>query len=608
MWTNIVNIIACFIFLYAILAISATLTTGLSNLLTMCQAAFYGIGAYVGMFLLNHFNVSFLVVSLLVMIVTGLSSLIVSYASIRLKGDAFILATLGFQMMVFSTIWNTNIPGGPSGPSGYSAEAPIKVMGTIPLAQNDHWILMLAVLLITIMLFGFYQRTPYGRLLRAIRVNNEYVEAMGKDTRILKIQTFFISAAFSGLAGLLYASWMRYIDPKILSLDMSILVITALFLGGKDHWKGALLGSVIVLMLPNLFNFISEQSTQSVKLVTVVSNAGQALYGLTLIVLMFRRPQGLVVNKGRSCKIGTKIANLFSRLWPLLEKENSRFVCEKPSAESILELKNVKYSYKSGLETVNLLDGGVVKIEKGKTTALVGCNGAGKTTLFNIISGFEKRFQGEVFFNGQCITHVPSCKRSRMGVARLFQGVQLMPDLTLREYLVMSAQDHRLGENPFIAPFIPRRIKKWEKEKTQRALDLLNVFFGSYEGDLRKYYSKLDEKTSALSYGEQRIMAFVGLLMSIDGSKETLLLLDEPTSGVNKRYTESMKSILRRYIDQKRVSVLMIEHRMSFVSDVAANAIFLAGDTGKLEGGLTPELLMKNNQFRKNYLGYGKND
>ena len=105
--------------IYIMLVLSANLTTGMANLLTMCQAAFYGIGAYVGTYFLFQYNISFLLIALIVMMVTGLSSLIISYASVKLKGDYFVLATMGFQLIIYTIIYNwTEVTHGTYGIAG----------------------------------------------------------------------------------------------------------------------------------------------------------------------------------------------------------------------------------------------------------------------------------------------------------------------------------------------------------------------------------------------------------------------------------------------------------------------------------------------------------
>ena len=117
--------------IYMMLILSANLTVGLANLLTLCQAAFYGIGAYLGAFFLMQFNLPFIVIALIVMAATGVLSLVISYASLKLKGDYFILATLAFQFIVVSVLYNWN--GVTGGPFSLSGIPPIKFLGMWPL-------------------------------------------------------------------------------------------------------------------------------------------------------------------------------------------------------------------------------------------------------------------------------------------------------------------------------------------------------------------------------------------------------------------------------------------------------------------------------------------
>ena len=199
----------------------------------------------------------------------------------------------------------------------------------------------------------------------------------------------------------------------------------------------------------------------------------------------------------------------------------------------ILELKNIRMSYANAFNEVrNLLKGVNLTVEEGKVTALIGGNGAGKTTLFNIISGFEKGFEGKVFFEGKDITKLPAYRVSLMGMGRLFQGRQLMDDLTLMENMKIASDD-LMGEMPFDIFVRRRKVAQSEVAKEQQAISILTEVFG----ENNKYLEMLDQKASEVSYGEQRLMAMARLLMGNDH----LLLLDEPTSGVNPKYIDKFR-------------------------------------------------------------------
>ena len=185
----------------------------------------------------------------------------------------------------------------------------------------------------------------------------------------------------------------------------------------------------------------------------------------------------------------------------------------------ILELRDIRMSYaNSHQEVFNLLNSVNLAVEEGKVTALIGGNGAGKTTLFNIISGFEKGFKGQVILENNDITKLPAHRISLMGLGRLFQGRQLMDDLTLMENMKIASDD-TTGERPFDI-FFTKKVITSEAAKEQQAIDILKKMFG----DDNKYLGMLNHKASELSYGEQRLIAMARLLMGND----RLLLLDEP--------------------------------------------------------------------------------
>ena len=273
--------------IYIILVLSTNLTVGMANLLTMCQAAFYGVGAYIGTYFLMQFNLPFVLIALVVMLATGLTSLIISYASVKLKGDYFILGTLGFQMIVYTILYNwVNVTRGPYGIPGIPS---IKLFGVWSLTGIYAYFFLALILAVAVaLIFSQLQRSPYGRMLKAIRTDELSAQALGRNTVQLKAWAFFISAAFAGVAGLVYASYVSYIDPTSFTLDESIFIITALFIGGIGSrvW-GPIAGAAVVVILPELLRFVGLPDA-------VAANLRQVIYGLVLIVLMFVRPQGLL--------------------------------------------------------------------------------------------------------------------------------------------------------------------------------------------------------------------------------------------------------------------------------------------------------------------------
>ena len=273
--------------IYIILVLSTNMTVGMANLLTLCQAAFYGIGAYIGTYFLMQFNLPFVVIALMVMLATGLTSLVISYASVKLKGDYFILGTLGFQMIIYTILYNwIDVTHGPYGIPGIPS---IKLFGIWSLASiYAYFFFSVALAVVIALIFSRLQHSPYGRMLKAIRTDELSAQALGRNTIRLKSWAFFISAAFASLAGVIYASYVSYIDPTSFTLDESIFIVTALFIGGIGSrvW-GPIAGAAMVVILPELLSLIGLPNA-------VADNLRAIIYGIILIVLMFYRPQGLL--------------------------------------------------------------------------------------------------------------------------------------------------------------------------------------------------------------------------------------------------------------------------------------------------------------------------
>lgn len=258
----------------------------------------------------------------------------------------------------------------------------------------------------------------------------------------------------------------------------------------------------------------------------------------------------------------------------------------------ILQLKDIHLSFTNAHnETFDLLRGVNLDVEKSKITALVGGNGTGKTTLFNIISGFQKGYKGDVIFEGHNFNRLSPHRISLMGIGRLFQGGQLLAGLTLMENMKVASDD-TTGEVPFSTVFHPLRYRAVEVEKEQQAREVLVRIFG--EGC--KYLDMLDHEASTFSYGEQRLLSLACMLMGGD----RLLLLDEPTSGVNPVYIDTIERIIREMVSEGH-TILLIEHNMHFVRRVADICAYLDDGVIAKVGSTTDVLDDKN--VRNSYLG-----
>jgi len=259
----------------------------------------------------------------------------------------------------------------------------------------------------------------------------------------------------------------------------------------------------------------------------------------------------------------------------------------------ILSINDVKLNFsRQHKEVLNLLNGVNLSVEEGAVTALIGGNGTGKTTLFNIISGIRKGYSGDVIFDGHSLNNLSPHIIARLGIGRLFQGGQLISGLSLMENFITASSD-RTGEMPLSNILFSRKSTIAEKEKKAKAEMILRRFFGEQSS----YIRKLGSEASAFSYGEQRILSLCRLLMG----DYKLLLLDEPTSGVHPRYIKKIMGIIKELVQNDGLTVLLIEHNMHFIYDVADTCAYM--EDGKIAVCGPCRDVLKDRKVRNSYLG-----
>ncbi|OHE77156.1 MAG: branched-chain amino acid ABC transporter permease [Verrucomicrobia bacterium GWF2_62_7] len=255
----------------------------------MAHAAFYGLGAYTSALMAAHWSGGFLVGVLAGMLIAAAVSFIVSLPSLRLHDDYFVIATFGFQMILFSIFNNwMDLTRGPLGIPGIPQPV---IFGC---KVDSHWeFLLLSALFACFAYFAVYLLTssPFGRVLHAIREDEVFAQALGKNTLRFKVTAFAVSAALAAMAGSLYAHYITYIDPTSFTVMESILVISMVIIGGAGSLWGPLVGAVVLVTLPEALRFVGLPSS-------VAANLRQIIYGALLVVMMMVRPKGLVGRYG----------------------------------------------------------------------------------------------------------------------------------------------------------------------------------------------------------------------------------------------------------------------------------------------------------------------
>ena len=271
--------------IYTILSVSLNLLVGYTGILSIAHAAFYGIGAYVAALMALKFHTPFLLNLFLAIAAAGIFGALVGIPSLRLRDDYFVIATFAFQIITFSILNNlVDFTGGPMGLPG------IPQPNIFGYAISSHIEFLVLVLLLGGATFWFTNkivRSPFGRLLKAIREDEVFVKATGRNVSAAKIKVFIVSASLASIAGVIYATYITYIDPTSFTIMESIFIISIVIIGGSANLKGSVIGSVVLVALPELLRFIGLPNA-------IAANIRQILYGALLVIFMLWRPQGFL--------------------------------------------------------------------------------------------------------------------------------------------------------------------------------------------------------------------------------------------------------------------------------------------------------------------------
>lgn len=271
--------------IYIILCVSTHLLVGMGNLISMGQAAFYGIGAYFSSFLLISCHFSFVPILIIISCINALFSLFISLPSLRLKGDYFVLASMGFQLITFTVLYNwISVTKGPYGISGIPS--PI-IWGSVKVEGIVGFVVLSSIIMILVTYLQYQLiYSPFGRILKALREDEITLISLGRNILYFKVFTFMLSAVFMAWGGFIYASYITYIDPSSFDLRESIFILAAVLIGGTGNIKGPILGAVFVIVLPEILRFIGLPDS-------IAASGRQIIYGMALIIFMRFRPKGI---------------------------------------------------------------------------------------------------------------------------------------------------------------------------------------------------------------------------------------------------------------------------------------------------------------------------
>jgi len=573
--------------LWIMLALGLNVVAGFAGLLDLAYVAFFGIGAYTFALLSSSqfdIHLPFLLVLPLAAIFTMVVGFALGSTSLRLKGDYLAIVTLAFAQIFKLLLLNLdtpiNITGGVNGIYSFD---PINIFGfriISPIAYA--YLIWFAALIVTIGAFRM-KASRLGRGWEALREDELAAEAMGVNTTWMKLMAFAGGALVAGGTGAMFASFQDSVFPNNFDFQQLVIVYCMVILGGLGNVTGVILGAVILSILPE---FLREYGAYR-----MIS------YGLILIVLMALRPQGIVGDIGfltkkkkRPDKDESGKLRASTDLYYEGDDKTTGIADTKDyfqkSDRVILQLKNITQDF-GGIKALNNLR---LELHEKEILSIIGPNGAGKTTLFNLISGIYPPTSGEIYFEGSQITGFRPHKVVKAGIARTFQNLRLFNKMSVLDNARVG-RFCRTGAGPLSVLLRLPRHNREERETEHRTRKILELFGGRLTG------YRFDQQAMFLSYANRRRLEIARAL----ATDAKLLLLDEPSAGMNPQETIEITAFIKSLRDVHGYTILVIEHKLNVVRTISDRVIAL--DYGvKLAEGSYDEVAC-NEQVIEAYLG-----
>ena len=281
-WPYLIHLLVL-VGIYAILTSSLNLSVGYTGLLNLGHIAFFGIGAYTSALLMIA-GVPFFFSLLIAGLCTSLFAYILIFATKKLKGDYLAITTLGFSFLIYSILLSwTKLTNGALGIPGIPRPS---IFGFTLIDPSLYLVLVVVVAFVSLFILFRIVKSPFGKLLEALRDDELALKVLGKNTTRLKYKSLMISAFFAAIAGSLYAHYLSYIDPSFFVLSETILIFTILIIGGVASMKGSIVASFVIIIIPDILRFLHLSSM-------ILGPLRQIIYAIILLAILFIRPRGL---------------------------------------------------------------------------------------------------------------------------------------------------------------------------------------------------------------------------------------------------------------------------------------------------------------------------
>ena len=571
-WTNGLRVTL----VAGIFVLSVVVLTGFAGQLSLGQYALGGVASYASGRLVASAGAPFELAFVAGVVAAVVFGLLFALPALRTRGVDLAIVTLGLGLVIQKVVFeNASYTGGINGtPVGST-----RVFGLNVDALSEprrYAMLVLGLFAVCVLLISNLRRSPAGRRLVAVRTNERAAAALGVNVVSAKLYAFGVSAAFAGVAGILMAFANRVIVYEFISPLNSIHVVMLSVFGGVGFVSSGLLGGQ--LWPGGLGTSIGH--------LLGIDDLGAWLIlgtGLFVIGMLVRDPNGMAghVRHDLADPLLALIRKIVRRRSDPEQRAPQVLAGQgRPEPTRIAALHVTDMSVRFG--GVQALSKVSLAIAPGEIVGVIGPNGSGKTTLIDSISGFVIPHEGAARLGDLELTDLPAFERTRSGLSRSFQSLELFDDVSVLENLQVAADERRSFE------YMRSLVLPGEQVLRGAAADAVEMF---------NLHNILDTRPANLPFGTRRL---VGIARAM-ASQPSILLLDEPAAGLSRSESEELAQLIKHVAEKRGIGIMVVEHDMSFIMSLCDRVTVL--DYGAVIASGSPNDVRRDPAVMAAYLG-----